>query len=580
MFNQRYSPLTQITTANAKNLELQWIWQARSLEKFEATALVVDGVLYTVQAPNDVVALDAETGRPFWTTTYAPAPEARTCCGRVNRGLAILGDTLYMGTIDAHLLALDAKSGEILWNTTVASAKERYSITMSPLIVKDKVIIGTAGGDGPIRGQIAAFDVKTGKELWRFFTIPGPGEPGNDTWSGNSWMTGGVGVWNHGAYDPETNLAFFGTGNPAPDWDGRSRLGDNLYSDSVVALDADTGKLKWHYQFTPHDELDYDATQVPLLADIQFRGKPRKVMLWANRNGLMYLLDRVTGEFLHGKAYVKVNWADGFDAKGRVQRVPGMVPSKAGTVIRPHVHGATNWAPPSFSPRTGLYYVAHFENSSTVAVEGEFPRANGINPRQTTMGQINLQNFLNNEDEAYGVVRAYDPSTLDPKWEYKMNDITWAGVLSTAGDVVFSGGKEGYFFALDARNGCAAVEGGARWSGERGSDELLRQRQAVRDDCRGQLAVRVRASRRHEMKRTRARCGRGGVSRGVGVSARRRPRRRGASVQGTTHTGWTTGSPGVLDQRDLHAARAAGRRDQGALHAGGSRGRDQAGDPA
>jgi alcohol dehydrogenase (cytochrome c) len=165
------------------------------------------------------------------------------------------------------------------------------------------------------------------------------------------------------------------------------------------------------------------------------------------------MLDRVTGEFLHGRAYVKVNWADGFDAKGRVQRVPGMVPSKAGTVIRPHVHGATNWAPPSFSPRTGLYYVAHFENSSTVAVEGEFPRANGINPRQTTMGQINLQNFLNNEDEAYGVVRAYDPNTLEPKWEYKMADITWAGVLSTAGDVVFSGGKEGYFLALDARTG-------------------------------------------------------------------------------------------------------------------------------
>jgi alcohol dehydrogenase (cytochrome c) len=168
-----------------------------------------------------------------------------------------------MGTIDAHLLALDAKTGEILWNKEVASAKDRYSITMSPLIVKDKVIVGTAGGDGPIRGQIAAFDAKTGKELWRFYTIPGPGEPGNDTWSGDSWKTGGVGVWNAGAYDPETNLAFFGTGNPAPDWDGRSRLGDNLYSDSVVALDTDTGKLKWHYQFTPHDELDYDSTQVP-----------------------------------------------------------------------------------------------------------------------------------------------------------------------------------------------------------------------------------------------------------------------------------------------------------------------------
>jgi alcohol dehydrogenase (cytochrome c) len=451
--NQRYSGLTQITPANVKNLQLQWIWQARSLEKFETTALVVNGVLYTVQAPNDVVALDAETGRPYWTFAYSPAADARTCCGRVNRGLAILGDTLYMGTIDAHLLAIDSKSGELLWKTKVANSSERYSITMSPLIVKDKVIIGTAGGDGPIRGQIAGFDAKTGKELWRFFTIPGPGEPGNETWSGNSWMTGGVGVWNAGAYDPETNLAFFGTGNPAPDWDGRSRLGDNLYSDSVVAIDADTGKLKWHYQFTPHDELDYDSTQVPVLADIQFRGRPRKVMLWANRNGLMYVLDRTTGEFLLGRPYVKVNWMDGFDAKGRPQRVEGKVPTKEGTLIQPHVHGATNWAPPSFSPRTGWFYVAHWENSATVVTEGLSPRPAGVNPRQTTMGQVNLQTFFNNEDEAYGVVRAYDPNTLERKWEYRMADITWGGVLTTASDLVFSGGKEGYFFALDARSG-------------------------------------------------------------------------------------------------------------------------------
>ena len=268
LFNQRFSPLTQITPANAKNLQLQWVWQSRSLEKFEATALVVDGVLYTVQAPNDVVALDAVTGRVFWTYSHQPAPDARTCCGRVNRGLAILGDTLYMGTIDAHLLAIDAKSGSLIWDTTVASSAQRYSITHSPLVVKDKVIVGTAGGDMGIRGIVAAFDAKTGKEVWRFHTIPGPGEPGNDSWSGNSWMTGGAGVWNAGAYDPETNLTFWGTGNPAPDWDGRNRLGDNLYSDSVVALDADTGKLKWHYQFTPHDELDYDSTQVPVLADI------------------------------------------------------------------------------------------------------------------------------------------------------------------------------------------------------------------------------------------------------------------------------------------------------------------------
>jgi alcohol dehydrogenase (cytochrome c) len=429
--NHRHSLLTQITPANVKDLQLQWVWQARSLEKFEATPLVVDGVLYTVQAPNDVVALDAATGRPFWTFAYTPAPEGRPCCGRVNRGVAILDDTLYMGTIDAHLIAIDAKSGQQVWKTEVARAADRYSITHTPLIVKDKVIVGTGGGDGPIRGYIAAYDAKTGKEIWRFYTIPGPGEPGHETWSGDSWKTGGTGVWNHGAYDPETDLVFFGTGNPAPDWDGSKRLGDNLYSDSVVALEAGTGKLKWYYQFTPHDELDYDATQVPVLADIQWEGRPRKVMLWANRNGLMYVLDRVTGEFLKGKAYVKTNWMDGFDSKGRPNRVK--FPTPEGTLIHPHVHGGTNWAPPSFSPRTGLFYVAHWEN--------------------TGMGQINLVPYFNKDDEAYGVVRGYDPQTLDPKWEYRMNDITWGGVLSTATDLVFGGGREGYFFALDARTG-------------------------------------------------------------------------------------------------------------------------------
>jgi alcohol dehydrogenase (cytochrome c) len=365
----------------------------------------------------------------------------------VNRGLAILDNVLYMGTLNSHLIAVDARIGKLIWDTTV-STTAGYPITHAPLIVKDKVIVGTGGGDGAIRGFIAAFDVKTGKEVWRFYTIPGPGEPGNETWLGDSWKTGGTGIWNIGAYDPETNLTFWGTGNPNPTGNGDIRLGDNLYSDSVIALDADTGKLRWHYQFTPHDRMDYDATQVPVLADIEFKGRMRKVMLWANRNGLMYVLDRVTGEFLQGKPFVKVNWMDGFDAKGRPQRVPGKLPGAAGdgTPIMPTVLGATNWYPPSFSPKTGLFYVSAWENTS----RGGPARSAATN---TPMADTSLAQNLKSDDEGYGVVRAFDPRTLEQKWEFKMADITWAGVLSTAGDVVFSGGREGYFFALDGRNG-------------------------------------------------------------------------------------------------------------------------------
>ena len=463
VFNQRHSLLTQVTPANVKNLELQWVWQAKSLEKFEATALAVDGVLYTLQGPPvqgtyQVVALDAVTGRPFWTLEYKPALQARPCCGRVSRGLAILGDTLYMGTIDAHLLAIDAKTGKIVWDVEAATlgekTTEKYAITHAPTVVKDKIVVGLAGGDLGVRGYIAAFDARTGKEAWRFYTIPGAGEKGNDTWSGESWKTGGAGVWNSGAYDPDANLVYFGTGNPAPDWDGRSRLGDNLYSDSVVALDADTGRLKWHYQFTPHDEVDYDSTQVPILVDMEWQGRPRKVMLWANRNGLAYVLDRVTGEFLLGKPYVRVNWMEGFDKNGRPQRVPGKVPTKDGELIMPTVLGATNWAPPAYSPRTGLFYVSAWENTGTMAIEGQFPRATGAaGSGGTPMGQATLTPNLKKDEDGFGVVRAIDPKTLEKKWEFKMNDITWGGVLTTASDLVFSGGKEGYFFALDARTG-------------------------------------------------------------------------------------------------------------------------------
>ena len=273
VLGQRYSTLSEITPDNVKNLELKWVFQARSFEKFEATPLVVDGVMYTVQPPNDIVALDAATGRVFWTYNYTPSALSRPCCGRVNRGVAIAGDTLFMGTIDARLIAVDAKNGKPLWIREIAKPEQGYAITHAPLVVKDKVIIGVAGGEFGIRGFIAAYNVTTGKEMWRFYTIPAKGEPGNQTWPGDSWKTGGASVWVTGSYDAALNLTYWGIGNPGPDWNGDTREGDNLYSDSVVALDADTGKLKWHYQFTPHDEFDYDATQVPVLADVNYQGR-------------------------------------------------------------------------------------------------------------------------------------------------------------------------------------------------------------------------------------------------------------------------------------------------------------------
>jgi alcohol dehydrogenase (cytochrome c) len=406
--------------------------------------------------------MDAATGRLFWTYSYAPAPEARPCCGRINRGLAILGDTLFMGTIDAHLVAIDAKNGKPLWNTTVAKAESGYALTHAPLVLKDKVIVGTAGGEYGIRGFIAAYDVRTGKERWRFNTIPGPGEPGHETWGGDSWKTGGGSVWVTGSYDPELNLTYWGIGNPGPDWSGDTRPGDNLYSDCVVALDADTGKLKWYYQFSPHDEFDYDAVQIPVLADMAWPDKtgkktPRKLMLWANRNGFFYAIDRTDGQFLMAKPFVEVNWANGFDEKGRPMRVPGKLPTTEGTLIFPGNQGGTNWYSPSYSPRTGLFYIPTWANYSSTYVKAPEEYVEGRRygagfPRSAIPFRRNTLNFRK-EEEGYGAIRAIDPNTGERKWEFKMGDVTEAGILSTASDLLFSGGRDGYFFGLDARNG-------------------------------------------------------------------------------------------------------------------------------
>ena len=323
--SQHHSPLDQIDRENVGDLELKWVFQAESLEKFEMTPLVVDDVIYAVQMPNDVVALDAVTGRRFWEYTHVMEGRINVCCGRINRGLAIHGDTLYMGTIDGKLVALDAKTGGVVFTRQIVDTTGGYSLTHAPLVVNDKLILGSAGGEYGIRGFIVALDPKNGDEIWRFNTIPGPGELGHETWSGDAWERGGGSIWLTGSYDPDLNLTYWGVGNPAPDWNGDVRPGDNLFTDSVVALDADTGELKWYFQFTPHDEWDWDAVQIPVLVDREWEGKQRKLMLWANRNGFFYVLDRETGEFLHGKNFVKVTWAKGTRRERPPDQDPGGV---------------------------------------------------------------------------------------------------------------------------------------------------------------------------------------------------------------------------------------------------------------
>ncbi|HLK46625.1 MAG TPA: PQQ-dependent dehydrogenase, methanol/ethanol family [Bryobacteraceae bacterium] len=449
LMSQRHSGLTQINADNAKDLALKWVFQSRTVEKMEVTPLVVDGVMYTVQGINDVYALDAATGKMFWRYLYKPDAEARNCCGQETRGLAIAGNKIFMAALDTTVIALDAKTGKEIWKTQVADFKQRYSMTHAPLVVKDKVIEGVAGGEFGIRGFIVALDVNTGKEAWRFYTVPGPGEPGHETWSGDSWMHGGAPVWVTGSYDAETNLTFWGTGNAGPDWNGDARLGDNLYSSSVIALDADTGKLKWHYQFSPHNEFDWDATQVPVLANLQFQGRPRKVMLWANRNGMFYVLDRTNGQFLLGKPFAKVNWASGFDEKGRPIRVAGIEPTKEGTLVYPGNQGATNWYNPSFSPETGLFYIPSWQNSSSIYSKTDVPPE--FSAGKTFSGEFPRQGA---EGEDYSTIRAVDPNTGEAKWDFKLAaPRTEAGVLTTAGNVLFSGGRDGQFYALDARDG-------------------------------------------------------------------------------------------------------------------------------
>jgi alcohol dehydrogenase (cytochrome c) len=445
--NHRFSPLTQITPENVSRLQPQWTFQTATLGNFETTTLVRDNVLYVTGPQNVAWALDARTGKQIWRYRRELPPGLTACCGLVNHGFGVLGDKLFMTTLDAHLLALDMKTGAIAWDVVMEEYKKGYASTLAPLVVHDKVIVGVAGGEYGIRGFIDAYDAQTGKRSWRLYTIPGPGEPGNNTWAGDSWQRGGSGVWATGAYDPETNLVYIGTGNPGPDYHSESREGDNLYSCSVLAIDADTGKLKWHYQFTPHDVHDWDATEVPVLADLTIAGQPRKVLMFANRNGFYYTLDRTNGRLIVGKPFVKTTWAKEIGSDGRPILLPGHTPDEKGEVTCPDITGGTNFWPPSYDPNSRLFFVNAREVCATYySWKPEFTQGDRF-----TGGAA--QRLRDRENPAYGALRAIDPTTGDRKWEFKYLNPSTAGLLTTASNLIVSGDAEGNLLALDSRNG-------------------------------------------------------------------------------------------------------------------------------
>ena len=442
---QRHSPLKQITPENAGRLSAQWTFQTETTARgrgFETTPLVVDGVMY-VTGPNGFAwALDARSGRPFWryrrelpnNLTYgASAP--------VNRGFGILGDRLFLTTLDAHLVALDTKTGNVLWDIELADYKAGHSATMAPLVVKDKVIVGISGGDYPTRGFLDAYDPANGKRIWRFYTVPGPGEPGSETWPASPELLarGGGATWVTGSYDPELNTLYWGTGNPNPDYYGEDRKGENLYTCSLIALDADTGTLKWHYQFTPHDVHDWDSNHVPVLADLAIGGQRRKVVMVANRNGFFYVLDRITGKVLLGKPFTDTTWARELGPDGHP-----IVLNDGSKGCLPDNWGGTVFMPPSFDPALGLFFVTARETCATFVPEKQV-----IAP-----GRFSLSGTVRRDlDKAYGALRAIDAATGERRWEFKFATPSFAGVLSTASGVVFDGDNEGNFMAFDARTG-------------------------------------------------------------------------------------------------------------------------------
>jgi alcohol dehydrogenase (cytochrome c) len=451
--SERFSALDEINRENVADLKVIWAYQMQASTVagsglVETTPLVVDGIMYLTEPPSTVTALDARTGRLLWTWSPDISDEVKHIgFPRVNRGVALLDDAVYVGTLDAHLVALDAATGAVRWDVEVADNDIGFALTLAPLALDGKIIVGVSGAEAGVRGFVGAYDSATGERLWRFHTIPAPGEPGSETWQGDAWQTGGGSTWLTGSYDPGLDLLYWTVGNPAPDWNGDVRPGDNLYSCSLIALDPESGELRWHFQFTPHDTHDWDANQIPILLDAEFDGRDRNIVALANRNAFYYLLDRETGEFLHGNEYSKQTWARGLDESGRPIVIPGTDPTYDGNLVWPSLQGATNWFSPSYNPETEQFFVAtRLMGSIYYKADVEYEEG------QPFLG--GGEQALSGDDAA-GAIRALDVLTGKQQWEFMLHSPPWAGVMATAGGLVFGGSNEGNVFALDTETGKA-----------------------------------------------------------------------------------------------------------------------------
>jgi alcohol dehydrogenase (cytochrome c) len=444
---RRYGKLSQINLGNVGQLQARWVFHSGNSNRLEVTPVVANGIMFVTSA-NDTYALDARTGRVIWHHVW-PISEGLIddASGHLSRGVALWHSRVYRQTDNAHLLCLDARSGHLLWNVAYADWNQNYGATAAPLVVKDKVIVGTSGGDDGVRGFVAAFDATTGKLAWRFWTIPGPGEFGSESWPGDLYLHGGGTTWMPGTYDPGSNTLFWGTSNPSPDFDGSVRPGDNLYTDCILALDADTGALKWYFQFTPHDQFDYDATETPILIDATYKGKPRKLLVQANRNGFIYVLDRTNGKFLSATPFVhKLTWATGIDAQGRPIR-SGLEPTAEGARICPGYGGATNWFAPSYSEVTHFIYFVALEECQTFFLKPQ-DFVEGKTFYSTGVKRIPGEN-------SQKILLAYDLHRQSFAWRYPQvgTGHSDGGTLATAGGLVFFGDDAQSFEAVAARTG-------------------------------------------------------------------------------------------------------------------------------